>query len=241
VCAKSSDDPRKRLPATSGRSVDQFLTEAAAVRLPASRTTHRLIFAIDATASRQPTWDLASELHAELFIEAARLGNIAIQLCYYRGIGEFVASQWATTPAQLREQMGAVTCRGGRTQLVRLLRHALHEAVRHPLRGVIFIGDCFEEAHADAMQAAGELALRGVPVFVFQEGRNRTAGNTFGAIAGVTRGAHVPFDSGSADELRRLLGAVAQFAVGGLPALTEFARRNAGTATRALLTQLSKP
>ncbi len=62
------------------------------------RTTHRLLFALDATASRQPTWDLACELHAELFDEAARLGNIAIQLCYYRGLDEFVATPWTTKP-----------------------------------------------------------------------------------------------------------------------------------------------
>jgi hypothetical protein len=199
------------------------------------------MFAVDATASRQPTWDLACELHAELFVEAARIGNIAIQLCYYRGVGEFVTSQWMTTPAQLREQMIAVACRGGRTQLVRLLRHTVQEAARHPLRGLIFIGDCFEEDRTEALQAAGQLALRGVPVFLFQEGRDHVAGRVFAAIARVTRGAHIPFDRSSAHELRRLLGAVAQYAVGGLPALTEFARRDGSATTQALLEQLDKP
>jgi hypothetical protein len=238
VCAKSSDDSPKRLPSTTGRSVDQFLSEASNVRVPLTRTTHRLLFAIDATASRQPTWDLACELHAELFVEAARIGNIAIQLCYYRGIDEFVASQWTTTAEQLRDQMTAVSCRGGRTQLVRLLRHAAQEAARHPVRGLIFIGDCFEEDEAATLQVAGELALRGVPAFVFQEGRDRLARRAFAAIARLTRGAHVPFDHNSVQELRRLLGAVAQFAVGGLPALRKFAHGNDSAAVRALLTQL---
>ena len=239
VCPGRSDDTPKNVMASDRRSVDQFLTQARVARPPAARATHRLIFSIDATASRQPTWDLACELHTELFTEAAQLGNIAIQLCYYRGIGEFAASPWTTTPAQLRDEMGVVSCRGGRTQLVRLLRHAVEQAARHPLRGLIFIGDCFEENESEALRAAGELALRGVPVFVFQEGRDRRAGRAFANIARITRGAHVPFDVDSAQELRRLLGAVAQYAVGGLPALTDYARRHGTETTRALLSQLS--
>jgi hypothetical protein len=239
VCPGRSDDTSKQVTAGGRRSIDQFLTQAAAARTPATRATHRLIFAIDATASRQPTWDLACELHAELFSEAARLGNIAIQLCYYRGIGEFAASPWTTTPAQLRDEMGVVSCRGGRTQLVRLLRHAAEQAAQHPLRGLIFIGDCFEEDETVALRSAGALALRGVPVFVFQEGRDRRADRAFADIARVTRGAHVPFDGDSAQELRRLLGAVAQYAVGGLPALADYARRHGSEVTRALLSQLS--
>ena len=38
---------------------------------PRQGGTGRLIFALDATASRQPTWDLASQVQGELFIEAA--------------------------------------------------------------------------------------------------------------------------------------------------------------------------
>ncbi len=155
-------------------SVDRFLTEVSTAQTPSVRSTHRLLFGIDATASRQPTWDLACELHAELFAEAARAGNLAIQLCYYRGLNEFVASQWATTPDHLREQMLSVSCRGGRTQLRRLLEHALNEATRYPVRALIFIGDCFEEDEADVLRFAGQLAIRALPVFVFQEGTNRT-------------------------------------------------------------------
>ena len=239
--AKSSDDTASRLPSSADRTIEQFLIDAAGARTPATRTTHRLMFAIDATASRQPTWDLACELHAELFLEAARIGNIAIQLCYYRGLGEFVVSQWTTTASQLHDQMSAVSCRGGRTQLIRLLRHGVQEAARHPLRGLIFIGDCFEEDQTAVLQVAGELALRAVPAFIFQEGRDRAASRAFEAIAHVTHGAHIPFDGSSAHELRRLLGAVARFAVGGLPALTEFARRDGNAVTQALLTQLRKP
>ena len=222
-------------------SVDRFLTEVSTAQTPSVRATHRLLFGIDATASRQPTWDLACELHAELFAEAARAGNLAIQLCYYRGLNEFVASQWATTPDHLREQMLSVSCRGGRTQLRRLLEHALNEATRYPVRALIFIGDCFEEDEADVLRFAGQLAIRALPVFVFQEGTNRIATRVFKSIARLTNGAHVPFDASSPEQLRRLLGAVAQYASGGRSALEEYAQRIGSAETRALLNQLKPP
>lgn len=224
---------------SSGKaSVDRFLTEVTTARPPSVQSTHRLLFGIDATASRQPTWDLACELHAELFAEAARAGNLAIQLCYYRGSSDFVASQWATTPNQLRDQMLSVSCRGGRTQLRRLLEHALNEAMRYPVRALVFIGDCFEEDEADVLRFVGQLAIRTLPVFIFQEGNNRIATRVFKSIARLTNGAHVPFDASSPEQLRHLLGAIAQYAAGGRSALEEYARRIGGTQARALLSQL---
>ncbi len=224
--------------ASTHTTVDQFLIDASRTRLPSDRSTHRLLFAIDATASRQPTWDLACELHAELFAEAARVGNIAIQLCYYRGLNEFVASGWATTSPALHDQMIGVTCRGGRTQLLKVLEHAQNEASRHPARALVFIGDCFEEDEVDALRLAGQLAIRALPVFIFQEGTDRNASRVFTSIARLTGGAHVPFDGRSPDELRRLLGAVAQFATGGRAALEVYARRLGGPQGRALLRQV---
>jgi hypothetical protein len=219
-------------------SVDQFLAKAARTALPTERSTHRLLFGIDATASRQATWDLACELHAELFAEAARAGNIAIQLCYYRGLSEFVASRWATTPDQLRDEMISVACRGGRTQLVRLLRHAVAEAARHPVRALVFIGDCFEEDEREVLAVAGQLAIRALPVFIFQERGDRQAASVFSSIAELTGGAHIPFDSRSPDELRRLLGAVAQYATGGRQALEHYVKRLGHPQARAMLKQI---
>ncbi len=161
-----------------------------------------------------------------MFAEAARAGNIAIQLCYYRGLNEFVATPWTTTPAELRDQMISVTCRGGRTQIARLLQHAASEASRHPVRALVFIGDCFEEDDREVLRLAGQLAIRALPAFIFQERGDRRAGRVFSSIARLTGGAHVPFDSTSPDELRRLLGAVAQYAAGGRAALESYTRRS---------------
>ena len=217
----------------------QFLTEASHARPPSERSTHRLLFGVDATASRQPTWDLACELHAELFAEAARVGNLAIQLCYYRGLNEFVATRWATTPNHLRDQMISVTCRGGRTQLGKLLEHTLREAVNHPVRALVFIGDCFEEDDREVLRLAGQLAIRALPVFIFQEHDDRRASRVFTSIAQITGGAHVPFDSNGPDELKRLLGAVARYATGGRAALESYTGRLGDTLTRALLRQIN--
>ena len=54
----------------------------------------RLIFAMDATASREPTWDHACHIQGEMFRETQALGGLEIQLIYYRGFGECKASPW---------------------------------------------------------------------------------------------------------------------------------------------------
>ena len=54
----------------------------------------RLVFALDATASRKPTWDLASNLQAQMFQEVAVVGNLSLQLVYYRGVDECRAASW---------------------------------------------------------------------------------------------------------------------------------------------------
>jgi len=235
-------DDDTKLPRGPGtQSVEAFLARAKSVAGPrgnAAGPIQRLIFAIDATASRQPTWDLACELHAELFAEVERLGNVAVQLVYFRGAADFSASGWLTRPDALRDTMLGVRCLGGRTQVVRLLQHAHREAATLPVRALIFIGDCFEESEAALLAAAGQLAIRNVPVFVFQEGDDPEAGRVFSAAAALTRGAHVPFDPGSPGALRELLGAVVRFATGGRAALEDFARSAGRTQARRLLNQL---
>jgi len=59
----------------------------------------RLIFAIDATGSRERSWDLACQAQGEMFEEAARTGALSIQLVYYRGMRECQASRWAADDA----------------------------------------------------------------------------------------------------------------------------------------------
>jgi hypothetical protein len=68
-------------PAVSANTeVDAFLTEMEGVTAKTTASGGRLVFALDATASRQPTWDTACELQAEMFREVAVIGGLSVQL-----------------------------------------------------------------------------------------------------------------------------------------------------------------
>ena len=223
---------------SSAREVDAFLEKAAALT-PSGRggARGRLMFAMDATMSRQPTWDRALRLQGEMFEATARIGGLDVQLVWFRGFGEFEASGWVTDARELARAMTGVRCRGGHTQIGAVLRHALAEAGKGAVNALVYVGDCMEE-DADALCArAGELGLRGVPAFIFQEGRDPIAATTFREIARLSGGAYCPFDSGSANQLRALLGAVAAYAAGGRKALSDYSRRTGGSA-RLLAPQL---
>ncbi|MYB39560.1 MAG: VWA domain-containing protein [Gammaproteobacteria bacterium] len=199
---------------TSDAGVARFLAEARRTP-PATRSDRRILFALDATASREPTWDLASRLHGELFEAASDDGGTAVQLVHYGGFNEFHASPWTTRPAALLRQMTEVRCRGGLTQIQRVLEHALAETSRARIRAVVFIGDACEEPVDKVADAAGRLALFQTPVFVFQEGADPDASRVFRQVARLTGGAHSPFVPGRAADLRALLKAVAHFAASG--------------------------
>ena len=186
----------------------------------------RLIFALDATASREPTWDMATHVQNEMFLEAARLGGLAVQLVFYRGFGECRASGWVRDGQELVRLMRAVRCVAGKTQIHRVLRHAANEARKKPVQALVFVGDCLEEDIDSLGQLAGELGLLGVRAFLFHEGHDPVAERGFRHIAELTRGAYCRFRSGSAQELRALLGGVAAYAAGGSAALTALARRS---------------
>ena len=235
---------RSRLPdkPAAGGEVDAFLRQLAATPAvrPAPGERGRLLFALDATASRQPAWDRACHIQGEMFRETAALGGLDVQLAFYRGFGEFEASAWFDRADDLLKKMTAVTCLGGRTQIGKVLKHALAESKRQKINAVVFVGDCMEEAIDALCHRAGELGLLGVPVFIFHEGRDRKAVEAFRQIARLTQGACCPFDANSAQQLRELLSAVAVYAAGGRLALEDYSRR-AGGATLLLAQQVAKP
>lgn len=226
---------------SSNAEIDAFLAQVAA--LPTASAVKdrraRLLFAMDATASREPTWDRATSLHAAMFEETAALGGLEVQLCHYRGLGEFKVSPWCDTAAALLPRMTAVRCMPGLTQIGRVLDHAIKTAGRAgapvdepPLRALVLVGDACEEPRDALAEQAGTLRLLGVPVFVFQEGRDPDALAALRAIARLSGGAWSPFDATSADLLRDLLSAVAVYAVGGRAALEDFGRRRGGAVLR---------
>lgn len=217
-------DERKSLRQTSSRQeIDQFLHQVAKVP-PNTGSGGRLVFALDATASREPTWDQACQLQSEMFEQTRHLGGLSVQLCYYRGYREFFASEWLGDTDRLLRQMNGVGCLGGHTQIGRLLQHVRDETRRQPVQALVFIGDCMEENVDDLCQLAGELGLLSVPVFVFQEGSDIVAARAFKQISRLSGGAYCRFDQHSAALLRELLGAVAVYASGGRKALEHFSR-----------------
>jgi len=221
--------PTRRDPSTKpSTAVEAFLREAAAVPAAAKggapAAKGRLLFALDATASRQPTWDRACEIQSEMFAATAALGGLAVQLAYFRGMGEFRATPWLTNSTALIDRMAGVRCQRGMTQIERVLRHAVAETRRAPVNAVVYVGDAVEELPDGLLAVAGELALLNVPVFVFHEGGDPVAAETFRRIARLTRGAYLSFDAESARLLRDLLAAVAIYAVGGHAALNDFSR-----------------
>ena len=127
--AKDSKLPSDVSGASPASEVDVFLRELAATPPPATAagTRGRLIFAMDATASREPTWDRAAHLQAEMFKETEALGGLEVQLIYYRGFGECRASPWVSEPTRLLRYMTGVFCLAGRTQIGKVLKRAAKE------------------------------------------------------------------------------------------------------------------
>ena len=229
------NDRKNQRPVPANRQsaeVNAFLEKVARlpVRIHPASARGRLMFAMDATASREPTWDRACHIQGEMFEAASGLGGIEIQLLYYRGYGECKASRWLRSARELLDAMRAVTCVAGETQIERVLRHAIAAARDERLDALVFVGDAMEENGDRLAQLAGELALLNVPAFVFHEGNDPAAARVFREIARLSRGAYCPFDSTSATELKALLGAVAAYAAGGRKALVDYGRKAGGSA-----------
>jgi hypothetical protein len=176
----------------------------------------RLIFALDATMSRQPTWDLAASLTAAMLREA---GGLDLQLVYFRGEKDCRASSWVSDPGRLAKMMAKIECEAGGTQIERVLVHAQKETTKQPVSALVFIGDAMEENPDALVTKARELGRLKIPCFFFQEGSDPGVQKTFQDIATSTGGAFAKFDSGAAKQLRELLEAVSLFATGGLKAL----------------------
>ncbi len=238
-----SDLPTRR---SSRGDIDRFITRSRdlaprSAREPESGAGRpRLLFSIDATASRQPTWDVACDIQARMFMSTRDLGGLAVQLCYYRGYGELRASRWLLDETELLRLMSRVRCEGGLTQIGRLLDHGLREHRARAVRGLVFIGDAVEESVDGLCHKAGECGLRELPLFLFQEGGERRVENCFRGMARLSGGAYARFDRRSPAQLADLLGAVASYAAAGTQGLLRHGAAG-GAGARLLLEQLATP
>lgn len=215
---------------STSEDIAAFVARARVLSPHAPGAKGRLIFALDATMSRQPTWDMACTLQGDMFREAAALGSLDIRLVYYRGFNECRATGWISDSSKLATLMSKIDCRGGDTQIGKVLSEARREAIASGVRAVVFVGDAMEERIDELCATAGELGMLKVPVFLFQEGDDAVAERTFREIARLTGGAWCRFDPGAAAQLRELLRAAAAYAVGGREALLKLAKGTSGAA-----------
>ena len=229
----------KQVPTQVGsQEVSDFLDKLA--RTPAVRSSDgvgRLMFAMDAPASREPSWDSACHIQSEMFKATDGLGGLEVQLVFFRGFGECKNSSWLSSSDDLVRRMTSVYCRGGRTQIGKVLSHAVGETKKRKVNALVYVGDAMEEDVDELCHTAGELGVLGVPIFVFQEGDDPVATQAFKQFANLTGGAHCRFDSSSANQLKELLAAVAVFAAGGLRALEDYGKR-AGAAVAQITSQV---
>lgn len=231
---RSTNDLSRDRAASSSGDVSEFVRRVGELARPVGQQRGRLLFALDATMSRQPTWDLAVSLQAEMFKAIPRERGLDVQLLYFRGLGECRTSKWVADPAALARIMSGISCQGGNTQISKVFAHARREHSDKRINAIVYVGDAIEE-NVDALaEKAGQLGLMGCPMFLFQEGHDTRVEAAFREFARLTRGAYARFDSGAASQLADLLRAVAAFASGGRDQLS----LEASAPARALLAQL---
>jgi hypothetical protein len=197
------------------------LTTATTAATPSA--LGRLIFALDATASREPTWNMACEIQGAMFTNAAGKG-LQVQLMFYRA-DECKSAPFVSSSESLYTLMKKITCQSGATQIERVLHHA----ARTPCRALVFIGDAMEEEPETLYVEAKKLGSLGIPAFMFHERErdeqesdddddddepDEVVERTYRQIARLSGGVYAPFNAKSAAKLGELLGVVAQYATG---------------------------
>src|SRR2546421_1168560 len=134
-----SPTDRSRAPAATATraEIDAFLAQVKGLAPTAEPGRRgRLIFALDATMSRQPLWDTACSLQADMFRETAAIGGLDVQLVYYRGLAECRASRWVSDARQLGALMEKIDCRGGHSQIGKVLAHARRESEKQKVQAL---------------------------------------------------------------------------------------------------------
>lgn len=194
----------------------------------------RLMFALDATASRESTWAIARDLQTKIFRDVAPVGKLDVQLVYYRG-DECRTSKWVSSGEQLAHLMNRIDCEGGHTQIGRVLDHALRENEKAAVQALVFIGDAMEEQIDVLAGAAGKLGTQGVPIFIFQEGRDAAVRRAFRLLALKSGGTYFEFNPDkprAIEQFSEQLNAVGRFAVGDVTALDRITKTAALTGHR---------
>jgi hypothetical protein len=225
------DAPPPPAPATRGggllallRTIATTAVTAASGALPtlthaeppadiAAATRPRLIFAVDATASREPAWAAARQV-TDVLVKALP-GALDVALAVHGGSRVHTFTAFTSDANTLRDRAAGVSCVAGMTRLLPILSASL----KHPsVRVVIYIGDVFEENLQRGRQIADAMGAQGTRLIVLHDTADPAArrdAELFWDLAKRTGGCVLPFDAAASNRLRDILSAVAVYAVGG--------------------------
>jgi hypothetical protein len=196
----------------------------------------RLVFAVDATASREPAWTAARQVTDALV--KALPGELDVALAVHGGSRVHTFTSFTDDARTLRDLAAGVDCHAGMTRLLPILATSLK---RQAVRVVIYIGDVFEESLPQGRQLADQMGARGIKLIVLHDTTDRGArrdAEVFRDLAKRTGGCVLPFDATASGRLRDILSAVAVYAVGGEKLLRE--RRHGLPGAVALLEHLDR-
>ena len=174
-----------------------------------SGTNRRLIFGVDATASREAAWDTARDVTDALL--QALPGRLDVALAVHGGGRVHTFSEFASDAYTLRERAAGVVCEAGPTRLLPILKSGLS---RSNVALVIYIGDAFEEdvglgnQLCDLMGAARHQAGR-VAMIPPLMSTPRTLARCSPASRGAPAAASCRSIASALDRLRDLLAALA--------------------------------
>ena len=80
-----------------------------------------------------------------MFREAAAIGGLDVQLVYYRGLSRMPRLAWVSQAERLAALMERIDCRGGHTQIGKVIAHAKRETQANKVQALVFVGDAMEE------------------------------------------------------------------------------------------------
>lgn len=232
-----ADEKKKNLPAKSDRTsfLDKVRSSSAISATSKQETLakaltqesrHRLLFSMDATASREASWNVAKEITDAMF--KAVPGILDVALAYHGGGRLQELTPFSPNAKVFLDKLHTVQCKAGTTALNDILDKATDIS---QLKALIYIGDCFEENPALAVELAQQLKLKGIRCFMFHDTSSgsqgydvATAHEVFGQIAQITGGALLPFDENSPEMVKQLLEVIAVYASLGIKALEQKAK-----------------
>lgn len=205
---------------------------------PTKKPDTNIGFIIDATASRQDTWDTAQKTQAAMLSELANgfADRVTIELVTFGG-DVLNAPTQAVSHIDAAKRLAEVECKAGSTQFIDALQPFV-ERKDNRTKSIIIVGDFFEENIETVYDVARKLAQKKIKIFTFQEGHydNDDTETFFRELARITGGAYAKF--GSPVQLSKLCADVIDLTLGGCNALRAL---NKIETPQTLLAQAKRP